>query len=37
MKKTIVVTVAAVLGVALLFHLSRGFDLLGILKAMHGR
>lgn len=37
MKKTIVVIAAAVLGVALLFHLSRGFDLLGILKAMHGR
>lgn len=36
MKKTIL-TVAAVLGLALLFHLSSTFDLLGVLKAMHGR
>jgi hypothetical protein len=36
MKKAII-AVAAVLGVALLFRLSSTFDVLGMLKAMHGR
>jgi hypothetical protein len=37
MKKTIVVSVVAVLGLILLHYAASSLDLLGILKAMHGR